>query len=46
MVVSKDYLKGLASLKAEDTKNEGGMLTSLTNIVVFEEDGISAYDRL
>lgn len=46
MIVSKDYLKGLANLKISDTKSNEGKLTSLLNIVVFETDGISAEDRL
>lgn len=45
MLVSKDYVKGLAQLKGEDTKSGEEKLTHLANIVVIESD-VSAEDRL
>lgn len=45
MLVSKDYVDGLAKLKAEDTASGEGKLTHLANIVVIEAD-VSAESRL
>lgn len=45
MLVSKDYVKGLAKLKSEDAANGEGKLANLANIVVIESE-VSSEDRL
>ena len=45
MIVTKDYVKGLAKLKTEDASSGEGKLVHLANIVVIESD-VSAEDRL
>lgn len=45
MIVTRDYVKGLAKLKGEDTASGEEKLTNLANIVVIESD-VSAEERL
>lgn len=45
MVVSMDYLTGLTKLKIGDTQSGEGKLSTLQNVVVFEDE-ITAENRL